>query len=253
MTAICVMKDHVFLDTEYRQPAVHSHLAIHIILSLTDALTVTLEGRKEVLCKGIIIDSNVPHTVAGTDNRMLVYLIDAASMLAQSIGRCLLMGKPYTEIDGLIVEKLREAYKACLPDHYLSEYAGFTDSVFSLLCLNRRGAAVLDSRIRTALGDISRSAEIDKTIISCLCEAAHLSQSRFSHLFKEQTGVSLNSYLTVSKLQKAYQALLEHGSVTAAAMDAGFSSPSHFSAASKKYIGIAPSELNGRCRLYFIN
>ena len=44
MTTICTMPDHIFLDTEYKQPAIHQHLAKHIIISLSDDLTVTFEG-----------------------------------------------------------------------------------------------------------------------------------------------------------------------------------------------------------------
>lgn len=253
MTTICVMIDHIFLDTEYRQPALHQHLAKHIIISLSDDLLVTFEGEKTVVCKGVIIDANILHTVASKDNRMLVFLIDDTSVLAQNIDRYQLSGKPYTEIPNLAIAQILEAYNACLPDCYTTEYAGFFNSVFSLLNLNYKSAAITDSRIQTALDFIMQSVDIDGATISRLCESAHLSQSRFSHLFKEQTGVSLNSYLALSKLRKAYQTLLQHGNITEAAMDAGFSTPSHFSAASKKYLGIAASELTGQCKLYFIN
>lgn len=252
MTTICVMTDHVFLDTEYRQPAMHRHLAKHIILSLSDELSVTFEGDKKVLCKGIIIDANVFHTAAGRDGRMLVFLIDNTSLLAQNLDRYQLFGKPFTEIDGSIVSRLLEAYNVILPDRYATEYEGFLNTVFRLLDLKHITVLAADFRVQTALDYIFRSPDIDGTIISRICETAHLSQSRFSHLFKEQTGVALNSYLAISKLQKAYQFLFEHGNITEAAMNAGFCTPSHFSAASKKYLGIAASELNGQCKLYFI-
>ena len=62
MTTICTMPDHIFLDTEYKQPAIHQHLAKHIIISLSDELTVTVEGERKDVCKGIMIDANVPQT-----------------------------------------------------------------------------------------------------------------------------------------------------------------------------------------------
>ena len=92
MTTICTMPDHIFLDTEYKQPAIHQHLAKHIIISLSDDLTVTFEGERKAVCKGIMIDANVPHTVAGRENRMLVFLIDATSTVARNMNHDPLAG-----------------------------------------------------------------------------------------------------------------------------------------------------------------
>ena len=100
MTTICTMPDHIFLDTEYKQPAIHQHLAKHIIISLSDDLTVTFEGERKAVCKGIMIDANVPHTVAGRENRMLVFLIDATSTVARNMNHDPLAGEPFKVIDG---------------------------------------------------------------------------------------------------------------------------------------------------------
>ena len=65
-----------------------------------------------------------------------------------------------------------------------------------------------------------------------------VSTSRFSHLFSEQVGVSLKSYLTLHQLEKAYQEILGGSSITEAAMNAGFDSPSHFAATVKRLMGL---------------
>ncbi len=53
MTTICTMPDHIFLDTEYKQPAIHQHLAKHIIISLSDDLTVTFEASERPCVRGL--------------------------------------------------------------------------------------------------------------------------------------------------------------------------------------------------------
>lgn len=247
------MTDHIFLDTEYKQPEVHQHLAKHIIIPMSGDLTVTLDKERKVICKGAIIDSNVPHTVASKDNRMLVFLIDDTSVLAYNIDHYQLSGKSFVEIDDFSVKQICEVYNTCSPNHFAKEYMAFSNFVFSLLHLNYKKATTTDFRVQEALKFISKASNIDETLIHRLSKTAHLSQSRFSHLFKEQTGVSLYSYLALSKLRKAYEVLLKRGNITEAAMDAGFSTPSHFSAASKKYLGVTARELKGQCKLYFIN
>lgn len=252
MTTIIVTIDHIFLDTKYKQPTIHQHLAKHIIISLSDSLLVTFDTDETFQCEGIIIGSNVPHTVASTDNRMLVILVDDTSALAKTLDQHLLHDTTFAQIDSCIVGQIRKAYG----DYSMEvpqSYTDFFNQIFFLLGLDYYSAAITDSRIQWALSHILSSTQIDNSTIAELCAEVNLSQSRFSHLFKEQTRVSLNSYLALSKLRKAYEGLLKSGDITKAAMDAGFSTPSHFAASSKKYLGIAASELTGQCRIYFIH
>ncbi|NMS90703.1 helix-turn-helix domain-containing protein [Clostridioides difficile] len=252
MTTICVMSDHIFLDTEYRQPIIHQHLAKHIIVSLSGNLSVMFNETEKLECNGIIIDSNVPHTVASKENKMLVFLIEDTSTLAKNLSKYQLLEHSFFVMDNLIVEQIQEIYTICQVEGLPQSYIDFSKKVFRLLNLNYHIMSVVDSRIQWALNHILKYTYIENKIIFEICSKLKLSQSRFSHLFKEQTGISLNSYLAFSKLRKAYEILLRGVDITTAAMEAGFSSPSHFSASSKKYLGIAASELAGKCRIYFI-
>lgn len=253
MTTICVMINHIFLDTEYKQPTIHQHFAKHIIISQSGNLSVMFDNGEALQCKGIIIDSNVAHTVSSKDNKMLVFLIDDTSMLSQNLNQHQLLGYPFFVIDNLIVEQIQKIYITCQAKGFPQSYIDFSNQVFHLLNLNYHSSSLTDSRIQWALNHILKSTHIDNQIFFEICAEVKLSKSRFSHLFKEQMGISLNSYLALSKLRKAYELLLKSGDITSAAMDAGFSSPSHFSASSKKYLGIAASELTGKCRIYFFS
>jgi methylphosphotriester-DNA--protein-cysteine methyltransferase len=51
-------------------------------------------------------------------------------------------------------------------------------------------------------------------------------------------GIPLKSYLTLHQLEKAYQDILNGNSITDAAMNAGFDSPSHFAATVKRLMGL---------------
>ncbi|MDZ7548901.1 helix-turn-helix transcriptional regulator, partial [Clostridium perfringens] len=69
------------------------------------------------------------------------------------------------------------------------------------------------------------------------------SESRISHLFKKQIGIPLKSYIVLCNLKKAYIYLLDNGSITDAAMKAGFDSPSHFAYTSKKLTGMSAKNI----------
>ncbi|WP_372238253.1 helix-turn-helix domain-containing protein [Paenibacillus sp. FSL R7-0273] len=70
-----------------------------------------------------------------------------------------------------------------------------------------------------------------------------LSGSRLSHLFKENTGTSLSGYIVLHKLQKAVYLIFNGAPITEAAMEAGFDSPSHFAATSKRMLGMSAREI----------
>lgn len=64
-----------------------------------------------------------------------------------------------------------------------------------------------------------------------------------SHLFKENTGISLSGYMVLHKLQKATYFIFGGLTITDAAMAAGFDSPSHFAATSKQLLGMTAKDI----------
>ncbi len=78
--------------------------------------------------------------------------------------------------------------------------------------------------------------------------ATGLSASRFSHLFKSNTGVSLRRFRIWLAMGAATQAMARGESMTTAALDAGFASSAHFSAVFRDMFGMEPSRLAGGLR-----
>jgi AraC-like DNA-binding protein len=70
-----------------------------------------------------------------------------------------------------------------------------------------------------------------------------LSPSRFQHAFKEATGVAFRRFRTWARMRAVMQAVARGSNFTEAALDAGFSSSAHFSAAFRQMFGVAPSRL----------
>lgn len=75
-----------------------------------------------------------------------------------------------------------------------------------------------------------------------LAEMVHLSASRFRHLFKEETGRTINQYLRERRLERA-EFLLRTTflSIKEVLSEAGVSSMSHFVQYFKKRYGMSPS------------
>ncbi len=70
-----------------------------------------------------------------------------------------------------------------------------------------------------------------------------LSESRFLHLFRQETGSSLRRYRLWSRLTRAGAEIAAGKSLTVAAVEAGFTSPSHLSDRFKTTFGLSATAL----------
>lgn len=99
-----------------------------------------------------------------------------------------------------------------------------------------------DARIRAAL-DALHGDPTQRLPLDALAHDAGLSPSRFRHLFRAVTGVTVRRYRVWVAMGSAVRAIARGENLTAAALDAGFSSSAHFSAAFREMFGLEPSRL----------
>jgi AraC-like DNA-binding protein len=99
-----------------------------------------------------------------------------------------------------------------------------------------------DERITAALHDLRAHPE-DAHSLDEVAHKANLSASRFLHLFKTTTGVPFRRYRIWVRMGAAVRSMAAGQSLTEAALAAGFSSSSHFSAAFREMFGLPPSQL----------
>jgi AraC-like DNA-binding protein len=101
---------------------------------------------------------------------------------------------------------------------------------------------VEDYRVVKLIREIRDYKHLEKRIDEIATEY-NLSESRLSHAFKENVGVSLKGYLTIARLKYAYKLVMEGKSKTYAALEAGFASPAHLAYICKKQIGISITDV----------
>ena len=82
-----------------------------------------------------------------------------------------------------------------------------------------------------------------------LAKRVHLSPTRFSHWFVEQTGLPLRRYRKWSRLVIALQHIASGANLTAAAHAAGFADAAHFSRTFRELFGLDPSSALGHVSL----
>jgi AraC family transcriptional regulator of arabinose operon len=106
--------------------------------------------------------------------------------------------------------------------------------------------AQLDPRVRRAM-DYLAARPTEPFRLAALAQHCGLSESRLSHLFREQTDVTPQVYSEELRLRLAQQ-LLVHSSlrVNEVATEAGFTDPFYFAKRFRKFAGCSPSDYRRR-------
>ena len=98
----------------------------------------------------------------------------------------------------------------------------------------------IDKRIRKAM-EIMREDPAQSHSLESLAERVFLSPTRFTHLFKDETGVPIRRYRQWLRFRQAIQQITNGETMTAAAVQAGFTDSAHFSRAFRSMFGLKPS------------
>jgi AraC-like DNA-binding protein len=108
----------------------------------------------------------------------------------------------------------------------------------------RRPAHARRARALERVKEAIAVAPAAKWNVTKLSRVANLSPFHLCHVFRETVGTSIYNYVLHERLALALDAVLDHdGDLTAIALDAGFSSHSHFTARFKAFFGCAPAAL----------
>lgn len=227
--------DHILLFANYKTPGQHRHFAKHLIFGLDRNIECTVENEK-IFCRGICIQSNTIHTVCTKKTKTLVLLIDETSIFARLLDSLYFQGNSYKTLDKMLAENV-----AALCRNY-TDIETLKKKILSIYGIESSPPVFYDDRIRDVLLAIENRDSIDENVFEYLCGIACLSQSRLSHLFREQMKIPLASYLVIAKMQKTYNYIVRGEDLTTASVHAGFYSASHFAATCKKMFGLSFSD-----------
>lgn len=112
-------------------------------------------------------------------------------------------------------------------------------AIAAVLCLE---CASADARVAYVVAGLLGGSDLDAST-AALAARAGLSVSRFQHLFKAITGVPVRRFRLWARMRRAIVTVIGGATVTHAALEAGFSSPAHFTAAFREMFGMAPTQL----------
>lgn len=226
--------DKISMLTDSMSASSHSHGMMQFFVSLEDSLDIKVKGKK-IDARCILVNKNIKHAFSTKDKICFTSVIEPVSAFGMALNNLLGDADYFIPEEGQtnlikvnllpMTESLnKESYENLMKVTY--ESFGFKEAKNKL-----------DDRIK-ALLDMLAHCSCDDHSIEEYADKVFLSPSRLSHLFSEEVGISLKKYLLLHQLERAFENILQGKSITQAALDAGFDSPSHFAFTVKKLMGL---------------
>lgn len=218
----------------------HSHHALQIAVSLDKPFALETEDSTGEY-NAVVIDTNVKHKFDSKNHWHLIVLVDPEHGMVKKLKCCDGINNIFEPpLDGLKpkVNKIVDLMKTDGPCSKIKE------AIFGMLSHiageHPHTPKETDPRIVKVFEYID-SLEEKKISIETLTSIVNLSESRLSHLFKENTGVPIRRYILWARLIGTFDSVFEGKSLTEAAHIAGFSDSAHLSRTFKSMFGVAPS------------
>lgn len=234
MLRIFVDKDNIAFIGNQVKSTQHSHCVLQAFLSLDAPLQVII-ANDSVNGKCIVVNKNVKHAFSCNHAPCLSILIEPSSCFANELSAK--MNGDYIIYEKENLDTLQRNAAPLISATDKEQYLTFVQDFAEYFGI-KRSVKDIDERINKLLEILKNCDCYDHTIESFAREVC-LSSSRLSHLFREQIGVPLKSYILFHQLERAFTAVLSGQSITDAAMSVGFDSPSHFAATVKKWMGVS--------------
>ena len=214
----------------------HAHHALQIEIGLHKTYKI-FSGLDSIESRFAIIPPDIPHRIDDCDNiQAIIYLEPESTVCKRIIEEYSPDGKIRTLNHQIIKSYLHMLQKLGKEIYPCREVKKLLDEILNLLTGDYAPKNILDKRIKNAI-EICRQAPEKKISTRVLANKVNLSESRLTHLFKEQVGIPIRRYLLWLRLSDALMELSKGGSFTDAAHYAGFSDAAHLSRTYRKMYG----------------
>lgn len=227
------------------QTKLHVHHALEIVMAIETPFLTSLDGINFEESHCSIVSADVPHQFIGQNGYYIFLYFDAELDYTTFLEETLPIAKQgILHYQDSQIPMIRNLFF----DWLCNDTADTDAPIHIVQLLLKKGTAQtdltgsLDERVMSAIKIVHSS--IHKEIsLENIAAAVYLSESRFAHLFKEETGIPFRRYVLWCRLQASLKAVVCGESFTAAAYEGGFSDVAHLSRTFSEMFGVSPSEV----------
>jgi AraC-like DNA-binding protein len=210
----------------------HRH---HAIQAFAGPNAVLADANGEHQGHGFVAPANVFHRATAAYPSSFLY-VDPDSASGQRIGASIAEGIS-------VLSPLQASELAAIVETSIADDEADPAGRLAILLGAAEIAPARDARIGAALAAFHESdTPLDAR---ALARTLNLSQSRTAHLFRDEIGVPIRSFLLWSKLRRAFTGIAQGLSLTEAAHHGGFADSAHFSRTCARMFGASPLTITG--------
>ncbi len=219
----------------------HAHHAYQLVVHA--GLPVVVDGTGTSMVGPIVVvEPDVRHAFSDVCDDVLIAYIDPESDVGRQLHGCRIAATPVAA-----GQPISSVAGASPPDNW-SRAEEAVQRIVAAVCQPSAVTPMSWWRhpaIDAALARLPALADDGAIDVSDLAAEVGLSVSRLTHVFSEEVGTPIRSYVRWMRLVTATERLAEGVSITEAAHGAGFSDGAHFSRTFRSMFGLSPSEAVG--------
>ncbi|TDS61526.1 helix-turn-helix domain-containing protein [Myroides indicus] len=219
-----IQQDYALFAKQSHQTSFHRHYAIELVFCKKGSFDISTETNTYKNLLTALIPSNFPHQFQCVNADCQMLFLDPLSNIGQYITNTYLINSK----------------KEILINQSIEYLFTDTETIVTNLSNDSKNNFEIDFRIENCLSKIQNTPESTNLSIKQLSELSYLSESRLSHLFKEETGISIRQYILWNKIRLAVEKCNKGKSLTTAAHSAGFVDSSHFNKTFFNMFGSSP-------------
>lgn len=249
-THLHLWKDRLIFTTRHIVSDLCSRPAVGILIGTDGDVGVATSTGLECRGRALLVAPNVERSLAAR-NGCYSLILDPVHPLHRHLRRSLLDGHDVVDISACAsAEVIAMAAKAIRGLDSYTESFRISEHMLRLMFPAMDRIRPTDERME-AVADFLRTNVPKNVPLQTVADIAGLSPGRVTHLFSEEFGLSLRSYLMWIRMRRAGELFLRKESLTDIAHAIGFFDSAHLSRVFKNYFALTPSFLADPARVEF--
>lgn len=229
-----ISPERVFYAGLLGRPRQRTSGGFAIYVSLQGEVSVTQGGRTHT-GEMAVVTPYVAHSVESEHPSVMCLVIEPETVPVKALQA--LASRLSGASGSAVASRIRGAYEAL---RITGRRDGFTTCEFDTIFFGEQlDTRPIDARIARAIVRLSDFSGAAVTAADCAA-SVHLSQSRFLHLFKDQTGISFRAFRAWKRARHLLHFVNEDINLAHLAQDIGYPDSTHFSHSIRRFYGLQP-------------
>ncbi|CAN7498164.1 AraC family transcriptional regulator [Pseudorhodoferax sp. LjRoot39] len=221
------------------EPTVRCFGGFSVYLSLRGTHRICVDGGDWQDSAVSVVPPYVRHRIVSGERMICNLLVEAETVDLAALPPHLRVGRGAVDAPAAL-QRMREALDILgrADNRRYASTAAFDEAFFGAPLRTR----ALDARVLAVLDRIKSDPNGHVSAQECAA-AAHLSVSRFLHLFKAETGSPFRSFRTWQRARSLLYYVTQSSNLTDIALDAGYPDSTHFSHSIRQVYGLTPKSI----------